>query len=60
MKVVMPLSLELTSHPVAMSVMRNATTIVRKKAREPVAHVHAITSGHVISGYVTSGQGRFR
>jgi hypothetical protein len=32
----------------------------KKKAREPVAHVHAITSGHVISGYVTSGQGRFR
>jgi hypothetical protein len=30
----------------------------KKKAREPVAHVHAITSGHVIdaiSGHVISG-----
>jgi hypothetical protein len=42
----------LRSHPVAMPVMRNGTfctTIVRKKAREPVAHWHAITSGRVTS-----------
>jgi hypothetical protein len=27
----------------------------KKKAREPVAHAHAITSGHMTSGDVTSG-----
>ena len=39
----------------------------KKKTREPVAHAHAITSGHVtsssghvISGDVISGRGRFR
>jgi hypothetical protein len=41
--------------------------MVGKKAREPVAHAHAITSGHVNFSFgqvnfgdVTSGQGRFR
>jgi hypothetical protein len=29
-----------------------------KKAREPVAHAHAITSGHVISGDLISGDFR--
>jgi hypothetical protein len=51
------------SHPVAMSVMRNGTfctTMVRKKAREPVAHAHVITSVRASSGDVTSGQGLIR
>jgi hypothetical protein len=44
----LPREISSGSHPVAMSVMRNGTfcttTIVRKKARKPVAHAHAITS----------------
>ena len=53
-----------TLHPVAMLDMRNGIFLCyycrKKKAREPVAHAHTITSGHVISGHdsfgdVTSG-----
>ena len=32
----------------------------KKKAWEPVVHAHAITSDHVTSSDVISGQGRFR
>jgi hypothetical protein len=61
-------SLSVTSHPVAMllPVMRNGTfcttTMVRKKAREYAEHTsgYDVTSGHVTSCDVISGQGRFR
>jgi hypothetical protein len=54
----------MTSHPVAMLVMRNGTfgttTIVRKKNAGTGCACAEHTSGHVTSGEVISGQGRFR